>query len=427
MGIMFLVLMSALFLSIPIGIAIAVTCLAASWINPDVPLNLSYIFRNMVSGIDSYPLLAIPLFILSGVIMAHGGISKRLFDFFAYFVGKLTGGMPITVVITCLFFGTISGSSPATTAAVGSMSIPLLTKLGYDKAFVTALVATSGGLGVIIPPSITFIMYGLASGVSVGDIFIAGVIPGILIGVCLMAYSWYYCKTHGEDKQKLAENYNRLHSKSFITIFKDSFWALLMPVFVLGGIYGGFVTPTEAANVSVIYALVASLYIYKSMTWKDVIAAMRQTVRTFGPMMIIVASAMVFTRVLSMLNVPQDMVKFLSTYLSDKVLFLLTINLLLLVVGMFFETFTAILVLTPILLPMVLNLGIDPIHFGIIMTVNLAIGFVTPPVGVNLFVASGLTGIPVMVIAKKAIPFLVSFFIALLLITFIPWFSLILL
>ncbi len=421
---MFIILFLALFLSAPIGVAIVSSCITASVTNPDVPLNLNYIFRNMVSGIDSYPLLAIPLFILSGVIMARGGISKKLFDFFAYFVGDKTAGMPITVVITCLFYGAISGSSPATTAAVGAMAIPLLVNLGYDKVFVTALVATAGGLGVIIPPSIPFIVYGLASSASVGKLFIAGILPGLLIGFCLMFYSWIYCRSHGEDKEKLRENTARLRSGGFWSTCKESFWALLTPVFILGGIYGGIVTPTEAANVSVIYSLIVSLFIYKSLRLRDLPEVLREAVRTFAPMMLVVAAATVFTRTLTMLNIPQALVEFMAQSLANKLVFLVCVNLILLVVGMFLEPLTSILILTPIFYPLIKSFGIDPIHFGVIMVVNLAIGFVTPPVGVNLYVASGMTGIPVMSIARKAVPFLIAFFIALIFITFVPWFSL---
>jgi C4-dicarboxylate transporter DctM subunit len=422
-----IVLITALFLSAPIGIALGISCVTAAWSNPDVPISLNYIFRNMVSGIDSYPLLAIPLFILSGIIMARGGISKRLFDFFSYFVGDKTAGMPITVVITCLFYGAISGSSPATTAAVGAMAIPLLIKLGYDKVFVTALVATAGGLGVIIPPSIPFIIYGLASSESVGKLFISGILPGITIGIFLIFCSWLYCVRYGEDKDRLRQNFAELHQTTFLRMASNSFWALLTPVFILGGIYGGFVTPTEAANVSVIYSLIISLFVYKSMTLRDIIPALRETVKTFGPMMIIVAAATVFSRVLTILAIPQTLVATMSEHFTSKLMFLLAVNLILLFVGCFFETLTAILILTPIFLPLVKAMGIDPIHFGVIMVVNLAIGFVTPPVGVNLFVASGMTGIPVLNIAKKAVPFLIGFLAALMLITFIPWLSLALL
>lgn len=427
MSLMFIVLILALFLSAPIGVAILASCMTATVTNPEVPLNLNYVFRNMVSGIDSYPLLAIPLFILSGVIMARGGISKKLFDFFAYFIGDKTAGMPMTVVITCLFYGAISGSSPATTAAVGAMAIPLLVNLGYDKIFVTALVATAGGLGVIIPPSIPFIVYGLASSASVGKLFIAGIIPGILIGLCLMIYSWRYCRKYGEDKEKLRANTAQLRAKGFFGTVWDSFWALLTPVFILGGIYGGIVTPTEAANVAVIYSLIVSIYFYKTLTWRSLPDVLREAIRTFAPMMLVVSAATVFTRTLTMLNIPQSVVEYMSQALTNKILFLICVNLILLVVGMFMEPLTSILILTPIFYPLVASFGIHPIHFGVIMVVNLAIGFVTPPVGVNLYVASGITGISVASISRKAIPFIVAFIVALLLITFVPWLSLALL
>lgn len=252
-GIVFLAFFATLLIGTPIGVGVGLTCLTASASNPTMPATADFIFRNMVTALDTYSLLAVPLFILSGVIMARGGISKKLFDFFAFFIGKKTAGLPIAVVVTCLFYGAISGSGPATVAAVGAMSIPLLVRLGYDREFVTAMVAVSGGLGVIIPPSIPFIMYGLSSGKSVGALFIAGVLPGILIGACLMIYAFWYCKRHGEDREKLEANYAELHRLGFWGILKSSFWALLTPVIILGGIYGGVVTPTEAADISVIY------------------------------------------------------------------------------------------------------------------------------------------------------------------------------
>jgi C4-dicarboxylate transporter DctM subunit len=358
--------------------------------------------------------------------MAQGGISKKLFDFFSYFIGNKTAGLPIATIITCLFYGAISGSGPATVAAVGAMTIPMLIGLGYDKKFVVAMVATSGGLGVIIPPSIPFIIYGLSSGESVGALFIAGILPGLLIGFCLMVYAYYYCRKNGEDKAKLNENYTQLRKMGFAGILKESFWALLTPVIILGGIYSGVVTPTEAANISVIYALIISLFIYKSLKFKDLKGIMKDTITTAAPVLLVVSAATVFGRVLTLMQAPQQIATALMATFSSKVAILLMINVFLLFVGMVMETLAAILILTPIFLPIVTALGVDPIHFGVIMVVNLAIGFVTPPVGMNLYVASSLTNIPVMEIAKKAIPFIAAFILALLLITFVPEISLLL-
>jgi len=329
--------------------------------------------------------------------------------------------------VTCLFYGAISGSGPATVAAIGAMSIPLLVGLGYDKTFVTALVATAGGLGVIIPPSIPFILYGLSSGVSVGAMFIAGILPGLLIGFCLMAYAWYYCKKHGEDKEKLDAYCAELRKNGLWHIFSNSFWALMTPVIILGGIYGGVTTPTEAACVSVVYALIVCCFVYKTMTLKDVVDAFREAVVTYAPITFILAGAMAFGRVLTIMQAPQAIAMAITGLVSSKIGVLLVINLFLLGVGMVIDTSPAILILTPILLPLVKQIGVDPVHFGIIMVVNLAIGFVTPPMGVNLFVASSLTGISVVTIARKAVPFIIAFLFSLMLITFIPAISLALL
>jgi C4-dicarboxylate transporter DctM subunit len=424
--IIFIIFAATLLLGVPIGIAIALTALSASIINPTLLANADFVFRNMVTAIDSYPLLAVPMFILSGIIMGRGGISKKLFDFFAYFVGNKTGGLPIAVIATCLFYGAISGSGPATTAAVGSMTIPILVNLGYDITFVTAMMTTAGGLGVIIPPSIPFVVYGLSAGESVGSLFIAGVLPGILIGICLMIYAYYYCKTRGENKEKLKENYDKIKSQGFLGILKDSFWALLTPVIILGGIYGGIVTPTEAAVISVVYSVIISLFVYRTLKVKDFGLVLKEAINTSAPVLLVVSTATVFGRVLTMMQAPQMVASTVTGLLHSKIAILLLINIFLLFVGMVMETLAAILILTPIFLPIVTAMGVNPIHFGVIMVVNLAIGFVTPPVGMNLYVANGMTGISIIEISRKAIPFILSFIIALLIITFVPQISLIL-
>lgn len=425
-AIIFIVFFATLLLGIPIAIAIGITVVSASFLIPSLPASPDFIFRTMITALDSYSLLAIPLFIFSGVIMAKGGISKRLFDFFAYFIGKKAAGLPIAVIITCLFYGAISGSGPATVAAVGAMSIPLLSSLGYNKGFITSMVAVSGGLGVIIPPSIPFIIYGISTGASVGDLFIAGILPGLLIAFCLMIYAYYYCQRHEPDKEKLSNNYNRLKDLGLGGIFKQSFWALMSPIIILGGIYGGIVTPTEAANISVIYALIISVFIYKSFKFTQIIGALRETAKIAGPIMLVVSTASVFGKVLTMMQAPQIISAAILDNFSSMIIILLVINLFLLIVGMLMDTTPAILILSPILLPVVTEIGIDPIHFGVIMVVNLAIGFVTPPIGVNLFVASSLSKISVIQIAKNAVPFIIAFLIALLVITFIPDISLVL-
>jgi TRAP transporter, dctM subunit len=424
---LFIIFAILIVIAVPIGMILAILGILPNLIDPWFPADPQYIIRAMINGVDSFPLLAVPMFVLSGNIMAEGKISKKLFNFFSYFVADKTAGLPIATVITCLFYGAISGSGPATTAAVGAMTIPIMVNLGYDKVFSTSLVAVAGGLGVIIPPSIPFIFYGQASGVSVAKMFMAGILPGLLIGFCLMVYSWYYCKKHGEDKEKLVSYKNELKKMGFVGLLKDSFWAILCPVIILGSIYGGIASPTEAAVISVFYALIISLFIYKSLKVTDLYKILVDSVKTYTTIIFIIAAATGFARILTFMKVPTLITQGISSTVSSKIALLILINVILLIVGMFMDTTPAILILTPILVPLVKQYGVDPIHFGIIMVVNLAIGFVTPPLGVNLFVASSISGVKIEDIIKKVIPFIVAFIIALILITFIPQISLILL
>ena len=426
-AVVFILFVICLIIAIPVSIALTIASVLPGAFDPSFTVSGQFVIRSMLGGIDSFPLLAVPMFVLSGIIMARGGISKKLFDVFSYFLGKLTAGLPCAVIVTCLFYGAISGSGPATVAAVGSMTIPILMEMGYDKKFSTALVAVAGGLGVIIPPSIPFIMYGTASGASVSDLFIAGIIPGVMIGGLLMVYAIYYCKKHGEDQEKKLAMVGKLHDKGLLRVLKDSAFALLSPVIILGCIYTGVASPTEAAVISVFYSLIVSLFIYKSMKFKDIWGIMVEGVKTYAPILFILAASIAFSRVLTLMRVPQSISAWILGNFHNKIVILLVINIFLLIVGMVMDTTPAILILTPILLPIVTAIGMNPIHFGVMMVVNLAIGFVTPPIGVNLFVASSLTDIPVMKIAQKAMPLIVCFLVALLLITFIPQISLALL
>lgn len=425
--VLFIIFVIALVIAIPVSISLGIASVLPSIFDPSFTVSAKYLIRAMFGGLDSFPLLAVPMFVLSGIIMAKGGISKKLFDVFAYFLGRFTAGMPCAVIVTCLFYGAISGSAPATVAAVGSMTIPILTALGYELTFATAIVAVAGGLGVIIPPSIPFIMYGMASGASVSDLFLAGIIPGLMIGLLLMLFAIYYCKRHGEDKAKIAAEVDALHKKGLLTVLKESFFALLSPVIILGCIYSGIASPTEAAVISVFYALIVSLFIYRSIRIKDIWEILVEAVKTFTPILFILAASTAFSRVLTLMQVPQSVSEFILANFHSPVVILLVLNLFLLIVGMVMDTTPAILILTPILLPIVEAIGMNPVQFGVIMVVNLAIGFVTPPIGVNLFVASSLTDVPVMDIAKKSMAMIGLFLLALLLITFIPAISLCLL
>ena len=426
-GVLFILFVVFLIIAIPVGITLGITAVLPHIFDPSFTVGAKYLIRAMFGGLDSFPLLAVPMFVLSGIIMAKGGISRKIFDVFAYFFGRFTAGMPCAVIVTCLFYGAISGSAPATVAAVGSMTAPILIGLGYDKTFTTSVVAVAGGLGVIIPPSIPFIMYGMASGASVSDLFLAGIIPGLVIAALLMGYAICYCKQNGEDRVRIEAEIGKLHEKGFGRVFKDSFWALLSPIIVLGCIYSGITSPTEAAVISVYYALIVSLFLYKEIKFRDLRGILVEAIKTFTPILFILAASTSFSRVLTLMQVPQEVSSFILGNFSNKIIILLVINAFLLLVGMVMDTTPAILILTPILLPIAQGIDMNPIQFGVIMVVNLAIGFVTPPIGVNLFVASALTDVPVMEIARKALPMIGLFLIALLIFTFVPAFSLALL
>ena len=396
-------------------------------VNPAFIGNIQFVLRAVIGGGDNTAILAAPLFILSGIIMAKGGISEKIFNVFAYFLGNIKGGMPCTVVVTCLFYGAISGSGSATCAAVGAMTIPILLELGYEADFSGALVATASGLGVIIPPSMPFILYGMATGVSIGSMFIAGVLPGLLIAFCLMLYTVFYCSRKGEDRKRIKERVDELHSKGLGALLKDGIWALLTPVILLGGIYSGIVTTTEVACISVVYSLIVSIFIYKTVRPGEVYSLIVEGCKSMAPLALLMAVATAFARVLTILQIPAGLSTFITANFGSRVSLLLVLNLVLLFLGMIMDTGPAMLILAPMLMPAAQSMGINLIHLGIVMVVNMAVGFVTPPFGMTLFVASPICKVSPMRLGKKAIPFIITFIIALLLITFIPALSLALL
>lgn len=415
----FIVFLAAIVLSVPIGVSMILGSAAPIFIL-EKGGSISQILNNTFSGANSTPILAVPLFILGGVIMAKGGISKRLFNFFAYFAGRFTGGVPCAVILTCLFYGAISGSGPATTAAVGAMCVPFLTDLGYEKKWSAGLIAVAGGLGVIIPPSIPFVLYSLATGVSTGDLFLGGVIPGVLIGLCLMIYAVIYCKKNGEDRELINSRMQDLKKQGFLKLFTESFWALLCPVIVLGGIYTGFFTPTEAATISVVYALVVSLCIYRTIKVSELIPFLCEAVKTYGGLAFVLAFATAFGRVLSLTKATKVVESFILGNFHSGVAVLTVLVVIFLLLGMVMDTGPAIIILAPVLLPAVQELGVNPVHFGVILVCCLSIGLATPPFGLDLFVAGNIAQENPMTVAKKAVPFIIAFLIALLMITYIP-------
>lgn len=385
--------------------------------------SVAQLLNNTFSGANSTPILAVPLFILGGIIMAEGGISKKLFNFFAYFVGKLRGGIPCAVILTCLFYGAISGSGPATTAAVGAMCVPFMVELGYDKRWSAGLIAVAGGLGVIIPPSIPFVLYSLATGVSTGDLFIGGILPGILIGLAMMIYAVWYCRKEGENRELINKKMVEIKSQGFGKLLLESLPALFCPIIVLGGIYAGFVTPTEAACISVFYALIVSLFIYKTIKLKNLLSILRDAVKTYGGLAFVLAFATAFGRVLSLTKATSIITDFITSNFHSGWTVMSVLVLLFLVLGMVMDTGPAIIILAPVLLPAVQTLGVNPVHFGVVLVCCLSIGLATPPFGLDLFVAGNLAKEQPMAVAKKALPFMAAFLIALLLITYIPWIS----
>lgn len=418
----FVVFLVAIAISIPIGVSMILGSVAPILLM-EKGGSIVQLLNNTFSGANSTPILAVPLFILGGVIMAEGGISKKLFNFFAYFVGRIPGGVPCAVILTCLFYGAISGSGPATTAAVGSMCIPFLVSLGYDRRWSAGLVAVAGGLGVIIPPSIPFVLYSLATGVSTGALFLGGIFPGILIGVFMMAYAVIYCVRKGEDRQLINTKMDELRSQGFGRLFLDSFWALLCPVIVLGGIYTGWFTPTEAACVSVFYAIIVSLFIYKSIKVNELIPFLCSSVKTYGGLAFVLAFATAFGRVLSLTRATKAVEEFIVGNFHSSFTVMSVLVVIFLILGMVMDTGPAIIILAPVLLPAVQALGVNEVHFGVVLVCCLSIGLATPPFGLDLFVAGNLAEEPPMAVAKKAIPFILAFLIALALITYVPWFS----
>ena len=416
---MLAVFLVCIFLTVPIGVSMVLGAASPVAVMGQGG-SMEQIINNTFSGANSTPILAIPLFILAGILMAEGGISGRLFNFFAYFVGRFRGGLPCAAIITCLFYGAISGSGPATTAAVGSMVIPFLTGLGYDKKWCAGLVSVAGGLGVIIPPSIPFVLYALATGVSTGELFIGGVIPGVLIAVFLMVYAVAYCSRRGEDRGRIDAKLEELYKKGFAALLRESFWALLCPVIVLGGIYSGRFTPTEAATVSVLYALVVSLFIYRSVSLRDIPRLLVSAVRTYAPLAFVLAFATAFGRVLSLIRATKAVESFILGGFGSGAAVLSALVLLFLLLGMVMDTGPAIVILAPVFLPAVRALGVGEVHFGVVLVCCLSIGLATPPFGLDLFVAAKLSDEQSMAVAKSALGFVAAFLAALLLITYIP-------
>ncbi|WP_378946116.1 TRAP transporter large permease [Paracoccus sp. R86501] len=403
-------------LSVPVAVSIGLASVIAIHFFSNLPLLV--VPQKMFTGLDSFPLMAVPFFILAGAIMTHGGISARLVDLVKSMVGNVQGGLASCCVLTCMLFAAISGSSVATTFAVGSILIPAMMRHGYPVGMAGAIQASSAELGVIIPPSVPLILYAVSTETSITRLFLAGLVPGLLIagGLVVMVQIWCRIKGYGlrdaEGRQPI------------LPALRRSFGALMMPVIIVGGIYGGIFTPTEAAAVSVIYALILSLIVYREIGWRDLPGIFRGAAVSSGAIMLIISAAALFSFLISLSGLPNAIGDWAQDNFASALTFLLGVNLLLLVVGMFIETSAAILVLAPILTPVAISYGIDPVHFGIVIVVNLALGMITPPLGVNLFAAAAVAKVPVQALFGSLVwPILVVVSL-LLAITYVPMISL---
>ena len=412
-SVMALVFVLALITRFPIAIAIAFG-LAAALLRDGVPLE--FIAQMAFAGLDNFTFLAIPMFILTGYLMETGGLSQRLVNFASSIVGNITGGLGIVTVVACMFFAAISGSSPATVAAIGSMMIPSMIRRGYDPHFAGAITASSGSLGILIPPSIPMVVYAVTAEVSIGEMFTAGFVPGFLVGLGLVVVVYFSAKRRGYKSSEAAFN-----ARNVLKTGKEAVWALLTPVIILGGIYSGKFTPTEAAVVSVLYATVVGLFIHRELTLKDLPKAIVNATLTSGSVLIILSFAAAFARYITLQQVPNMIAGFILSHTMDATVFLMVFVVLVFITGMFLETGAQILIYTPLFLPVLHQLGISPIHFGIILIVGTELGLLTPPVGINLFVTQSLTGSSLFQITRAVLPFLASMLLCQLILVFCPW------
>lgn len=402
-------------LALPVAVAIGLSSITGIHY---AGINWLVMPQQIFAALDKFPLMAIPFFILAGNLMEAGGISQRMVDFAKSLVGGIQGGLAITCVVTCMIFAAVAGSSVATTFAVGAILIPAMVKHGYPKPFAASLQATAAELGVIIPPSVPLILFAVSTETSTGELFIAGIVPGFLIAIALIIYVWLYARKNNLGKH---DGQDRM---AVWPAFKRSWLALMMPVIILGGIYGGVFTPTEASVVAVVYALVVSVFIYRSLKFQTLNAVFRRSVVGTAVIMFIIANAGVFSFLLNRAGVPDMLGSWLGQLFTDKYLFLLGVNVALFCVGMFIETSASIVVLAPLLVPVAVQFGIDPVHFGIVMVVNLALGMVTPPMGVNLFAACSIAKLSLEEMIKPLLPFVAVILGCLMLITYIPDLSL---
>ena len=392
-AVLFLTFFILLILMVPIGYSIGIATLFTILVCGDGSIPLLMITQKSITGVDSFPLMAVPFFMLAGNLMSGGGIAKRILNFFDTFMGFIAGGLSMVTTVTCMFFAAISGSAIATTSAVGAFMIPAMKDKGYDEGFSASICAAAGTIGVIIPPSVPFVIYGVATGTSITDLFKAGIVPGLAMGVALMIVCYIMAKKYGFTGET-----KKFSFKAVVKSFVDAIWALLSPVIILGGIYSGKFTPTEAAVISVVYSYIVGRFVYKELDSKGVYN-------------------------LSLTGIPRTLAAALIGVTDNKIILLILINIFLLVIGCLVDNIPATIILAPILLPVVEALGMSPVTFGIMLTMNLAIGFCTPPYGIDLFVASAISGVSIGKMMKFMLWFIFSLLVVLMLVTYWPAFT----
>ena len=410
---LFLLLFIFMGIGIPIGISLGLSTVLTMVTTTNI--SILSIPQNCIGGLDSFPLMAIPFFILSGNLMRLGGLSDRLLNLAKACIGWATGGLGMITALSCLFFSALSGSAPATVSAIGSTMIPRMADNGYNKGYAGALTATAGSLGVILPPSIPLVIFGVVSGTSIAGLFLAGIIPGFIMAGALMIANYVMSKHYKYPKVS-----DRVDIKEVLLALKDAIWALLVPIIILGGIYGGIFTPTEAAVVAVFYSLIIGKFVYKELKWPTIYEAFRETVQINGSTTFMVGLSLSFAGYMTMAQVPAAVGSFIYGVTDNPIVIMLILNVFLIIIGLCIDNISNTIILTPILLPIAMSAGMDPIHFGLMMTINLAIGFVTPPYGVNLMFASAIGKVSMEEIVAKSPPFLLAMLVVLMLITYIP-------
>jgi C4-dicarboxylate transporter DctM subunit len=411
-AIIFVLLTVLMLTGMPVSISLGLTVLTFLFFFTDVPLES--VALKLFTGIEKFEIMAIPFFVLAGNFLTHGGVARRMIDFATAMVGHLRGGLGISSVFACALFAAVSGSSPATVVAIGSIMIPAMMKAGYPKPFGAGAVASAGGLGVLIPPSIVMVMYAVSTNSSIGALFMAGVIPGLLCAFMLGFTTWWVARKG---------DFPREPKRSFADVwvaFRRAIWGLALIIVVMGGIYSGMFTPTEAAAMSAVYAFFIAIFVYKDLKLSDVPKVLLNSANMSAMLLYIITNAVLFSFILTNEQIPQGIAQWIMDSGMGMIGFLIAVNILLLVLGSFMEPSSVILITAPILFPIAMTLGIDPIHFGIMITVNMEIGLITPPVGLNLYVASGISKLGLTAMAKAVWPWLVTMLVFLMLITYVP-------